>query len=712
MAANLQSKNIVVKGAREHNLKDIDVSIPRNKLVVITGVSGSGKSSLAFDTIYAEGQRRYVESLSSYARQFLGRMDKPDVDYIEGLSPAISIDQKGTSHNPRSTVGTVTEIYDYFRLLFARVGKPHCHQCGKLVERQTVQQIADSIIRLPNNSRIQIMAPVVRRRKGEHKDIFEAARKAGFVRARVNGETRDLSDDFQLDKQKWHSIDIIVDRLVINEKIDRVRVSESTETALVHAEGIIAVDIQGKKELTFSESFACTDCGVNLGEIEPRTFSFNNPHGACAKCTGLGYKLVVDPELIIPDRSKSISEGGIEGWARAGSMSPWYASQLNSLAEALGFNVNDPIKSLDDEHLEAILHGSRGKRIEINHKTRRGRRYRWNTKFEGVIPNLERRHTETESENVRKDVERYMTSLPCQDCGGKRLKPEALAVTIDSRTIMEVTDSSVRSCFQWVSDLETSGALSERDQTIGSQILKEIQARLLFLLNVGLDYLTLSRTASTLSGGESQRIRLATQIGSGLMGVLYVCDEPSIGLHPADDHRLINTLIGLRDVGNTVLIVEHDEAIMRSADHIVDLGPGAGENGGYIIAEGTVQKISRSKKSLTGQYLSGRKKIPLPATRRNTNGKSIQIIGARQNNLKDIDVKIPLGVLVCITGVSGSGKSTLINEILYKKIAQDLYRAKNRPGKHKNITGLDNIDKIVNIDQSPIGRTPRSNPAT
>ena len=712
MAANLQSKNIVVKGAREHNLKDIDVSIPRNKLVVITGVSGSGKSSLAFDTIYAEGQRRYVESLSSYARQFLGRMDKPDVDYIEGLSPAISIDQKGTSHNPRSTVGTVTEIYDYFRLLFARVGKPHCHQCGKLVERQTVQQIADSIIRLPNNSRIQIMAPVVRRRKGEHKDIFEAARKAGFVRARVNGETRDLSDDFQLDKQKWHSIDIIVDRLVINEKIDRVRVSESTETALVHAEGIIAVDIQGKKELTFSESFACTDCGVNLGEIEPRTFSFNNPHGACAKCTGLGYKLVVDPELIIPDRSKSISEGGIEGWARAGSMSPWYASQLNSLAEALGFNVNDPIKSLDDEHLEAILHGSRGKRIEINHKTRRGRRYRWNTKFEGVIPNLERRHTETESENVRKDVERYMTSLPCQDCGGKRLKPEALAVTIDSRTIMEVTDSSVRSCFQWVSDLETSGALSERDQTIGSQILKEIQARLLFLLNVGLDYLTLSRTASTLSGGESQRIRLATQIGSGLMGVLYVCDEPSIGLHPADDHRLINTLIGLRDVGNTVLIVEHDEAIMRSADHIVDLGPGAGENGGYIIAEGTVQKISRSKKSLTGQYLSGRKKIPLPATRRNTNGKSIQIIGARQNNLKDIDVKIPLGVLVCITGVSGSGKSTLINEILYKKIAQDFYRAKNRPGKHKNITGLDNIDKIVNIDQSPIGRTPRSNPAT
>ena len=712
MAANPQSKNIVVKGAREHNLKDIDVSIPRNKLVVITGVSGSGKSSLAFDTIYAEGQRRYVESLSSYARQFLGRMDKPDVDYIEGLSPAISIDQKGTSHNPRSTVGTVTEIYDYFRLLFARVGKPHCHQCGKLVESQTVQQIADSIIGLPNNSRIQIMAPVVRRRKGEHKDIFEAARKAGFVRARVNGETRDLSEDFQLDKQKWHSIDIIVDRLVINEKMDRVRVSESTETALVHAEGIIAVDIQGKKELTFSESFACTDCGVNLGEIEPRTFSFNNPHGACSKCTGLGYKLVVDPELIIPDPSKSISEGGIEGWARAGSMSPWYASQLNSLAEALGFNVNDPIKSLDDEHLEAILNGSRGKRIEITHKTRRGRRYRWNTKFEGVIPNLERRHTETESENVRKDVERYMTSLPCQDCGGKRLKAEALAVTIDNKTIMEVTDSSVRSCFQWVSDLETSGALSERDQAIGSQILKEIQARLLFLLNVGLDYLTLSRTASTLSGGESQRIRLATQIGSGLMGVLYVCDEPSIGLHPADDHRLINTLIGLRDVGNTVLIVEHDEAIMRSADHIVDLGPGAGENGGYIIAEGTVQKISRSKKSLTGQYLSGRKKIPLPATRRNTNGKSIEIIGAQQNNLKDIDVKIPLGVLVCITGVSGSGKSTLINEILYKKIAQDFYRAKNRPGKHKNITGLDNIDKIVNIDQSPIGRTPRSNPAT
>ena len=712
MTTRPQSKNIVVKGAREHNLKDIDVSIPRNKLVVITGVSGSGKSSLAFDTIYAEGQRRYVESLSSYARQFLGRMDKPDVDYIEGLSPAISIDQKGTSHNPRSTVGTVTEIYDYFRLLFARIGKPHCHKCGNLIQSQTVQQISDSIMGLPENSRIQIMAPVVRRRKGEHKEIFETARKAGFVRARVNGETRDLNEDFQLDKQKWHTIDIVVDRLIINKNMDRVRVSESTETALTHAHGIVAVEVQGKDELIFSENFGCTDCGISFGELEPRTFSFNNPHGACPRCTGLGYKLVVDPELIIPDKSKSISEGGIEGWARAGSMSPWYSSQLSSLAEALGFNTTQSIDSLDKEHYEIILNGSRGKRIEITHRTRRGRRYRWNTKFEGVIPNLERRHSETESENVRKDVERYMTSLPCQDCDGKRLKPEALHVTIDNKTIMDVTNLSIGTCYQWVSNIENSETLAERDKMIGAQILKEIQARLLFLLNVGLDYLTLSRTASTLSGGESQRIRLATQIGSGLMGVLYVCDEPSIGLHPADDHRLINTLIGLRDVGNTVLIVEHDEAIMRSADHIVDLGPGAGENGGHIVAEGSVQKISRSKKSLTGQYLSGRKKIPLPSNRRDPNGKSIQIIGARQNNLKNINVNIPMGVLVCITGVSGSGKSTLINEILYKKIAQDFYRAKNRPGKHEKITGLENIDKVVNIDQTPIGRTPRSNPAT
>ena len=712
MPASKTIRNITVKGAREHNLKNVNVSIPRNKLVVITGVSGSGKSSLAFDTIYAEGQRRYVESLSSYARQFLGRMEKPDVDYIEGLSPSISIDQKGVSHNPRSTVGTVTEIYDYLRLLYARVGTAHCYKCGRVIQKQTAQQIVDSITNLPENTRIQILAPVVRRRKGEHKDVFEKARKAGFVRIRVNGEVRDLSEKFDLDKQKWHDIDVVVDRLVIKPTMDKVRLTDSTETALNHAEGIILVDVQGEDDLTFSESFACTFCDISLGEIEPRTFSFNNPHGACDTCTGLGYKMVVDPSLVIPDTSISIIEGGIQAWSSSGSLSPWYTSQLMSLADSRGFDPSQPIELMKQEDLEAVLHGSQGKRIQVTHKTRRGRRYRWNTKFEGVINNLQRRHVETESDSVRKDIERYMTSLPCQKCNGRRLKPEALGVKIANENIMAVSDMSVRDTSIWISKLENDDVLSTRDRMIASQIIKEISERLTFLLNIGLDYLTLSRTASTLSGGESQRIRLATQIGSGLMGVLYVCDEPSIGLHPADDHRLITTLKGLRDVGNPVLIVEHDEAIMRAADHIVDMGPGAGEHGGEIVAAGTPQKIMKSTTSLTGQYLSGRKKIDVPIIRRESNGKSIFIRGAQQNNLNDIDVEIPLGILVCITGVSGSGKSTLINEILYKHLAQHFYRAKDRPGKFKSIEGLENIDKVVNIDQSPIGRTPRSNPAT
>ena len=712
MASSGLAKNIIVKGAREHNLKNVDVTIPRNKLVVITGVSGSGKSSLAFDTIYAEGQRRYVESLSSYARQFLGRMDKPEVDYIEGLSPAISIDQKGTSHNPRSTVGTVTEIYDYLRLLFARIGTPHCYKCGRVIQKQTVQQIADSILSLPEESKIQILAPVVRRRKGEHKEVFESARRAGFVRVRVNGETRDLSETFDLDKQKWHNIDVVVDRLVINSDVDSGRVTESAEAALSQSDGLVMVDVQGGDELIFSEDFACVHCNVGLGELEPRTFSFNNPHGACNTCTGLGFKLVVDPDLVIPDKSRSITDGGIVGWARSGSMSPWYSSQLLSLADSIGFDPDVPINKLTEDHLNIILNGTGSKRIQVNHKTRRGRTYRWRTKFEGVINNLERRHTETESESVRKEIERYMTSLPCQSCQGQRLRPEALAVTINESTIMNVTELSIRACYQWTIDLSDNAVLTDRQLSIASQILKEISARLEFLLNVGLDYLTLSRTASTLSGGEAQRIRLATQIGSGLMGVLYVCDEPSIGLHPADDDRLINTLKGLRDVGNTVLIVEHDEAIMRAADHIVDLGPGAGEHGGQIVASGTPKKVMSNTKSLTGQYLSGKKKISIPSHRRTTNGSSITIKGASQNNLKNIDIEIPLGIFVCITGVSGSGKSTLINEVLHKKLAQHFYGSRDRPGSFEEIDGIDNLDKVVNIDQSPIGRTPRSNPAT
>ena len=715
-------ENIVVRGAREHNLKNVDVTIPRNKLVVITGVSGSGKSSLAFDTIYAEGQRRYVESLSAYARQFLGRMDKPDVEYIEGLSPAISIDQKGVSHNPRSTVGTVTEIYDYLRLLFARVGRPHCYKCGRPVERQTVQQIVDSVLNLPERTRLQILAPMVRRRKGEHKEIFENARQAGFVRVRVNGEVHDLSEQFDLDKQKWHTIEIVVDRLVSGDSADVGRVTDSVETALRMAGGTVLVDVAGDDEMLFSEHFACVHCGISMGELEPRTFSFNNPHGACSTCTGLGFKLEVDPDLAIPDKTRSIAGGAIEPWSRTGTVASWNMSQLESLGREFDFSVEEPIEKFTKKQLNALLRGTGRKRIRITHRTQRGRTYRWDTRFEGVLNNLERRYIETESDHVRQEIERYMSARPCADCGGQKLRPEALAVTIGGSNITDMTDRSISQALQWINVISgeapsTNGAspddlLTDREKAIGEQILKEIEARLRFLLNIGLDYLTLSRTASTLSGGEAQRIRLATQIGSGLMGVLYVCDEPSIGLHPADDHRLIRTLQNLRDIGNTVLIVEHDEAIMRASDHIVDLGPGAGEHGGHVVAEGPVQTIIDTPESLTGQYLGGAKKIPVPSERRPGIGKSITIRGARQNNLRDIEVEIPLGQLVCITGVSGSGKSTLIYEILYKKLAQTLYRARERPGDCDSIDGIENIDKVVNIDQSPIGRTPRSNPAT
>ena len=712
---------IVIKGAREHNLKNIEISIPREKLVVITGVSGSGKSSLAFDTIYAEGQRRYVESLSAYARQFLGRMDKPDVDYIEGLSPAISIDQKGVSHNPRSTVGTVTEIYDYMRLLFARLGTPHCPKCGQPVERQTVQQIADSIMSLPEGSRISLLAPKVRRKKGEHKDVFEEARKSGFVRVRVNGTVHMLDelDDLNLNRQKWHYIEIVVDRLVIREDTEVSRVSESVEAALREGDGVAQAAIEGGEDITYSEQFACIGCGTSLTEIEPRTFSFNSPHGACSECTGLGYKLEVDPDLVISNKALSLSEGAITPWSRGGPSSSWYVSLLESISSAHGFSAKIPVKDLPQESLDLILYGNGTKKVTIRHRTHRGRTYSWDTNFEGVIPNLERRYKNTESDHTRQEIERYMTARPCRACGGARLRPEALAVKVCGLGIMEVCAKNVGHSLNWVREIDPDipfegprKTLSVREKTIGNQILKEIEGRLEFLKNIGLDYVTLGRTARTLSGGEAQRVRLATQIGSGLTGVLYVCDEPTVGLHPHDDHLLIGTLTNLRDMGNTVVVVEHDEAMMRSADFIADLGPGAGEHGGNIVATGTIQDIMDCPESLTGQYLSGRKKVPLPQERRPGNGLSLTVKGGSENNLKNIDVELPLGQLVCITGVSGSGKSTLIYDILYKKLAQLINRARDLPGKHKEILGLENVDKVINIDQSPIGRTPRSNPAT
>ncbi len=701
----MSSGSIVVKGAREHNLKNIDVVIPRDRLVVITGVSGSGKSSLAFDTIYAEGQRRYMESLSAYARQFLGRMEKPDVDYIEGLSPAVSIDQKGPSRNPRSTVGTITEIYDYLRLLFARVGHPHCPQCGREITMQTVQQIVDAIQGLPAGSRIMVLAPLIRDRKGEYQSVFDDLRQAGYARVRVDGEIHELSEEFQLDKNKKHSIEAVVDRLVVGRSGSQSRIADSVETALKLGAGVVLVSAAGGEELLFSEHFACVHCGVSLGELAPRSFSFNSPHGACPACTGLGIKLEIDPALVIPDRELSLTQGAIRPW----QWQSWYFYQLESLASRCGFSLHAPVKELSEDHLNLILYGEGGE--SYKHRNRFGRVREYFDGFEGVIPRMERLYRDTESEHSRADIERYMVATPCADCQGRRLRPESLAVTIGGKNIIDVSAMPVTRALQWVNALNDS-VLTEREQMIAREIIKEIAARLRFLEDVGLDYLTTDRPSATLSGGEAQRIRLATQIGSGLMGVLYVCDEPTVGLHPADDHRLVETLKRLRDLGNTVLVVEHDEAMMRAADHIIDMGPGAGEHGGFIVAEGTLADIMSCRESITGQYLSGSKRIPLPDRRRPGSGEEIVIKGARQNNLKNIDVHIPLGKFVCISGVSGSGKSTLIDEILHRRLAQYFYRSRERAGDCDAITGVEHIDKVIDIDQSPIGRTPRSNPAT
>jgi len=701
---------IIVKGAREHNLKNIDVTIPRDKLVVIPGVSVSGKSSLAFDTIYAEGQRRYVESLSAYARQFLGQMEKPDVDYIEGLSPAISIDQKGPPHNPRSIVGTVTEIYDYLRLLFARIGHPHCPECGREISRQTVQQIVDAVQEIPQGSRIMILAPLVRDRKGEHQTILSDLQKAGFVRVRVDGKIYDLSEEFQLDKNKKHTIEVVVDRLQIEQSENATRLADSIETALKLGSGVVLVKVLDGEELLFSEHFACVYCGISLGEIAPRTFSFNSPYGACPACTGLGCKLEIDPNLVIPDKGLSLVEGAIQPWTRNGQVSTWYSSILQSLGRRHGFSLSTPVKDLSEEQLRVILYGDGGELIPATYEDRNGQLRQYYTNFPGVIPYLERRYRETSSDSVRRDIERYMAANPCPACQGKRLKPESLAVTIVDKNIMDVTALPVTEALNWVEQL--GGKIRPRELTIAKQIIKEIQARLGFLRDIGLSYLTLDRPSATLSGGEAQRIRLATQIGSGLSGVLYICDEPTVGLHPADGSRLIATLKRLRDLDNTIIIVEHDEAMMRAADHIIDMGPGAGKKGGKIVATGILQDIMDCPKSITGQYLSRTKQIPLPPERRSGSGKELVIQGARENNLKNIDVHIPLGKFVCVTGVSGSGKSSLINEVLYKRLARLFYRAKERPGECDGIIGTEYIDKVVNIDQSPIGRTPRSNPAT
>jgi len=701
--------SIIVKGAREHNLKNIDVTISRDKLVVITGVSGSGKSSLAFDTIYAEGQRRYVESLSAYARQFLGRMEKPDVDYIEGLSPAISIDQKGPSKNPRSTVGTVTETYDYLRLLFARAGHPHCPKCGREVTVQTVQRIVDAVQNLPENSRIMILAPLIKDRKGEYQTVFDDLRKAGYARVRVEGRVHDLSDEIQLDKNKKHSIEAVVDRLVVGQDGSRSRIADSVETALKLGAGVVLVSIVDGEELLFSEHFACVHCGISLGEIAPRTFSFNSPHGACPACTGLGVKQEIDPELIIPNKELSLAAGAIHPY----QWQTWYYYQLEDLARRQGFSLHSPVKKLSKHQLNLILYGEGGEAFK--YRNRFGRVREHHDGFGGVIPRLERLYHDTESEHSRAYIERYMVSRPCPVCGGQRLKPESLAVTVGDKNIADVTLMSVAQALEWVAIIGDDGGkaiLTERERMIAREILKEIQSRLGFLKDVGLDYLTIDRTSATLSGGEAQRIRLATQIGSGLMGVLYICDEPTVGLHPADDYRLIQTLKGLRDLGNTILVVEHDEAMMRAADHVIDMGPGAGEHGGWVVATGTLTDIIKSKESITGQYLSGVKRIPLPRKRRPGSGMEIVIKGARENNLKNIDVHVPLGRFVCVTGVSGSGKSTLIDDVMYKKLAQVFYRSRERVGDCDEILGVGHIDKIINVDQSPIGRTPRSNPTT
>jgi excinuclease ABC subunit A len=789
----MPSDAIRVRGAREHNLKNIDVVIPRDKLVVITGLSGSGKSSLAFDTIFAEGQRRYVESLSSYARQFLGQMDKPDVDHIDGLSPAISIDQKSTSHNPRSTVGTVTEIYDYLRLLFARAGHPHCPNCGREVSQQSVQQIVDAITTLPDGTRLMLLAPLVRGRKGEYKHIFEDIRRAGYVRVRVDGEIRDVNEEIELDKYKQHTIEVVVDRLVIRhaqaeagtngmnghqpagklkpvaeshagyapdgdqpeadpEQSQRARVTDSVETTLKLGSGIILVSIVEGEERLYSERFACVYCGIGLEELAPRSFSFNSPHGACPECTGLGTKLEIDEDLIVTNPDLSIAEGAILPWSRFASTSQWYSTLLEALAKQASFSLDTPWKDLSPEAREIVLHGS-SQPITFFYRNRQGTRRQHSSTFEGVVPNLERRYKEA-SEFGREEIERYMSARPCPACHGARLKPSTLAVTVGDRNIAQVGDLSIVNSLRFFEALEggadvapraeavaangSNGAsargrrrglrvvgekddgfdakavtpLTDREKLIARQILKEIRSRLGFLVDVGLDYLSLNRSATTLSGGEAQRIRLATQIGSSLMGVLYVLDEPSIGLHQRDNARLIRTLERLRELGNTLLVVEHDEETMQAADHIIDMGPGAGEHGGYVVAQGTLAEVAANPGSLTGQYLAGKRSIAIPERRRDGNGRKLMVRNARENNLKGVDVAIPLGQFVAVTGVSGSGKSSLINEILYKRLAQQLNRAHAKPGEHDTIEGVQHLDKVIDIDQSPIGRTPRSNPAT
>ena len=697
---------IVVHGAREHNLKDIDVTIPRDKLVVLTGLSGSGKSSLAFDTIYAEGQRRYVESLSSYARMFLGQMEKPDVDMIDGLSPAISIDQKTTSKNPRSTVGTVTEIYDYLRLLYARIGIPHCPICGREIKQQTVDQIVDQVLALPEGSRIQVLAPTVRGRKGEHQKEFEAARRSGFVRARVDGLVYDLNEAISLEKNKKHTIEIVVDRLVTKPDI-RSRLADSIEVAAGLTGGIVVVSVQDGEDITFSQNYACPEHGVSIDELSPRMFSFNNPYGACKKCTGLGVFMRIDPHLIIPDGRLSINKGGLKasGWAMEGSTIA--AMYMRGLAEHYHFSLDTPIGELPEEIVDILLYGTKGEKIKLRRVSEYGSGT-YMAEFEGVINNLERRFRETSSNWIKEEIETYMSAVPCDECHGKRLSAESLAVTVGGINIADLCDKSVTEALEFFDALE----LTERERLIAAAIIKEIRARLGFLQSVGLEYLTLSRSSGTLSGGESQRIRLATQIGSSLMGVLYILDEPSIGLHQRDNQKLLDTLKRLRDLGNTVIVVEHDEDTMRSADYLVDVGPGAGVHGGEIVYAGPVKGIEKCKESVTGQYLSGKKQVEVPKKRRKGNGNYLEVRGAAQNNLKEIDVRIPLGEFVCITGVSGSGKSSLINEIVYKKLAAELNRAHTHAGAHKEIRGMEHLDKVIQIDQSPIGRTPRSNPAT
>ncbi len=705
---DLVKEYITIKGAREHNLKGIDVQIPRNELVVLTGLSGSGKSSLAFDTIYAEGQRRYMESLSSYARQFLGQMEKPNVESITGLSPAISIDQKSTNRNPRSTVGTVTEIYDYLRLLYARIGIPHCPKCGKEIKKQTVDQMVDAVMALPERTRFQVLAPVVRGRKGEHVKLFENARRSGYVRVMVDGSLYELSEDIRLEKNKKHNIEIVVDRLAIREGIEK-RLTDSLETALKLAEGLVIVDVIGGEPMTFSQSFSCPDCGISLDEIEPRVFSFNNPFGACPVCSGLGYRMEFDVDLMIPDKSLSISQGAIAamGWQSATDPSSFTHAILVALAKAYDFDLDTPFQDYPDAIKNMLIHGTNGREVKVHYRGQRGQGI-YDVAFEGLIKNMERRYKETGSEMMKQEYENFMTITPCKECGGRRLKKTSLAVTVCGKNISQLTDMSMLELADFMEHMD----LSEQHRLIGDQIIREIRARVGFLIDVGLDYLMLSRATATLSGGEAQRIRLATQIGSGLVGVAYILDEPSIGLHQKDNDKLLKTLKNLRDLGNTLIVVEHDEDTMLEADHIVDIGPGAGEHGGYVVAQGTAEEIMDNPNSITGAYLSGRITIPVPKTRRVPTG-WLTIRGARENNLKNIDVKFPLGVFTCVTGVSGSGKSSLVNEILYKRLAKDLNHARVvRPGKHRAIEGLEQLDKVIDIDQSPIGRTPRSNPAT